>query len=542
VREVNGNVFDTLAFSEINPEGYTFLSNYFGAGFVIEEYAILGGAKAWYLQDNFIRFPMSAQSLTSPLLPSPSRHNYWLMDEAVTNNPHGPGVGLNGKYMQGEIVDPAGHLDYQDSSFYMTLFSAGPPADSCAPDCIVSITNSIFIPNMDGGESWWVSALVVDPDFPNSGGGIVIDHNTIIADTQDDGGVPVYTAHATSPANTTGQLYSYQNNIIWSNGRTPTYKLFAAQNINLDVCHPAKCDYNDGWRTLTDGGESYGYTGANGYADNFTSPPGVHDLAVDPMFVDPTRNMATFDSGYLGNHPPAWNSSASYNVGDMVSSTDASVYAGITVNYRYINNIGCDATNPKPGLAGGTVLVTKGSPTVTWVSGPKFNVNWTSPSNVSGQNMPIGPVSGFANHASCGGVLCTIAALSDCIGQNCTTITLSSPYTGPTGIQPYFANGQPLQSRACWEWASLYRIREGVASQTLYEDSSIGVYGNDIITTLEQWVRAGFSPTNSALALAGSDGEDIGAVPVTFMPSMYPALTPGGLIMRGATGRGGVVR
>jgi hypothetical protein len=82
------------------------------------------------------------------------------------------------------------------------------------------------------------------------------------------------------------------------------------------------------------------------------------------------------------------------------------------------------------------------------------------------------------------------------------------------------ANPKPglytAESRACWEWASLYRIRQGVRAQKLYDDPTIGAHGVDIITVLIQWIRAGFSPGNAALVMAGHDGQDIGAVPVTF--------------------------
>ena len=88
-------------------------------------------------------------------------------------------------------------------------------------------------------------------------------------------------------------------------------------------------------------------------------------------------------------------------------------------------------------------------------------------------------------------------------------------------------------------------IRQAVAAQTLYDDQTIGAHGMDIITTLIQWIRSGFSPTNEALALAGSDGQDIGAVAATFMAPVFPVPGSsifGGVTFRGVAKRGVVIR
>jgi hypothetical protein len=78
--------------------------------------------------------------------------------------------------------------------------------------------------------------------------------------------------------------------------------------------------------------------------------------------------------------------------------------------------------------------------------------------------------------------------------------------------------GKGAKWRECWEWASLFRLREAIASGRKFDDQKIGVHGEDAIMTLIAWIRAGYSPTNSRLAGAAHDGGDIGAVPVTFPP------------------------
>ena len=103
--------------------------------------------------------------------------------------------------------------------------------------------------------------------------------------------------------------------------------------------------------------------------------------------------------------------------------------------------------------------------------------------------------------------------------------------TGCNGANPEPAHGAGW--RNCWEWSSLYSLRQAVAAGTTYDDQNIGASRDDVIITLLKWIRAGYSPTNSQLAGAAHDGTDIGAVPVSFSPQ-----TPN----TGASIHGGVVK
>jgi hypothetical protein len=59
----------------------------------------------------------------------------------------------------------------------------------------------------------------------------------------------------------------------------------------------------------------------------------------DPLFVDTTRNLATFDTASLGNAvATAWATSTAYVVGDVVSNTDADFYDSTPVNFRCISD------------------------------------------------------------------------------------------------------------------------------------------------------------------------------------------------------------
>jgi hypothetical protein len=64
----------------------------------------------------------------------------------------------------------------------------------------------------------------------------------------------------------------------------------------------------------------------------------------------------------------------------------------------------------------------------------------------------------------------------------------------------------------------LYRIREALATNQLRDDQVIGLHGEDVITAVIKWIRAGYAPTNPAFMGAAHDGDDIGAVPVVFLP------------------------
>jgi hypothetical protein len=472
VREVIGNVFDVDADQTGDYQGFTIHSNYFGAGLGIAHAATDAW---WYFQNNFYRDPQSSAG-EMMLLAGDARDNLWFLDEHTSFNPHGIDLaGLTTQTISGNIVDHAGQIT-QVSAFMITN-----GANLASGN--YNFLNNIHPPNAVGHQSFWLTTPI---QIGSNTTTYTLNHNTWMTDTifGTGGGTGIYTQHS-GTADPAGTLASYQNNILWNPVTSnEAYKLFAYSGVGNNVCLPANCNYNDGWNTLTGGG---GYSGgANGYADIFTGgTPGTHDLAVNPNFVDATRNVATFDSAYLGNTAPTWNSSATYLVGQMVSSASSTIYSstaigfpstGAVINYRYTNGnyqgTACGGANPQPGL--------------------------------------------LAN-----------------------------------------------LSRACWEWATLYDLRQAVGSSTttsacpgtgirgttapyqcLYNDQTIGAHDVDLITTLIQWIRAGFSPKNPALSLAGSDGQDIGAVPVTFDPATFPGSSGsgGGSILRGIGGRRAIFR
>jgi hypothetical protein len=72
--------------------------------------------------------------------------------------------------------------------------------------------------------------------------------------------------------------------------------------------------------------------------------------------------------------------------------------------------------------------------------------------------------------------------------------------------------------RQYWELASLQSIRNGVAQganglPNTFSNTALQLSNVDAIKLLWTWIRAGFAPQNTSLRQAGTDGQDIGAVP-----------------------------
>ncbi len=65
---------------------------------------------------------------------------------------------------------------------------------------------------------------------------------------------------------------------------------------------PSLIDYCGGWNLQATNPSSTWYTNqANGDWDNYSSPPGVHDVNANPQFVASNRGMAGYWTSGLGN-------------------------------------------------------------------------------------------------------------------------------------------------------------------------------------------------------------------------------------------------
>ena len=445
--EIRGNVFDVMmSANAFYPTGFTIWSNYFGDSTVTGP----GGWNAF--QGNLLRW--SKNNSLAVEVCGDIQDSYIFIDGDWGNNKPLAQNTTCGSNLRGIIYGQAGtgHTPPGQNDSGELWFNN--PAST--PGTVNGIYNSIILPNMGGFGSLELGALT----SAFTGMQAVAEHVTYFGGFVQGlpGGTDQFAAIDTEEDNPccAGQLQSFRSNILWnpelqvdSQGNPHDYRSSFYKVKDLwptaptpDVCAPANCDYNAGWNhTLTYPAAEFTNQG-KGYTGKFSSPPGVHDVDVNPKFVDYQRSLELFDSRYLGNNPATWDAGASYNAGDFVQWRRQDIYWALPVNYRYVNGGACGGTNPEPG----------------------YGTNW----------------------------------------------------------------------RSCWEWASLYRLRQAIAAGTTYDDQFIGASGDDAIMTVIKWIRAGYSPTNTMLAGAAHDGVDIGAVPVTFAVT-YPTTDSGGLTVRGGT-------
>jgi hypothetical protein len=458
-RLIRNNVFDvSVSRDGFYPGSFTFWSNYMGDGMVTGP----GGWTAF--QGNFVRYTSYWASVGNSMRLAGDISDSYLFIDSDWGNPkpiaQNPSIAAN---LTGLVYGQAGT-------------GQGPPGitdsgelafsnNSTNPGTQYGVYNSIFLPNMIGHSPTEIGALTSAMTNMLA----IAEHNTYFGGYGSGGpghtdGFGAVDVEEDNPS-AAGQLASFRSNILWnpelqvdSQGNSADYTSSFFKVLDLwpsapttDICTPANCDYNAGWNhTLTFPAGTFTNQG-KGYVGKFSSAPGVHDVDVNPKFVDPYRNMELWDSKYLGNNPTAWGSGSTYAVGDFVQWRRQDVYWALPVNYRYINSGACAGTNPEPG----------------------HGTNW----------------------------------------------------------------------RDCWEWASLYRLRQAIAAGTTYDDPVIGANGDDVIITLLKWVRSGYSPTNSLLAGAAHDGSDIGAVPVSFPPPQVTQVsTPTSSGARTGVVRGGVIR
>lgn len=296
------------------------------------------------------------------------------------------------------------------------------------------VNHNILLPAGDGRGC---SALVAQR-YTDSNVTMLIENNTVSAGVD---AVEIVGSENASGA-TTG---TFKNNIIWDSisnrgvciqdtghgtGPTPTPQSdFFNPSAILNNCRYNLKSSVASLPFLTNQG--------NSYIGKFSVTPGSSDLTVDPQFVDTSRNIATFDTAFLGHIAGStWASHANgdnFVVGDIVSDHGPSYYANAVINYRCIASHTKSTVNSEPGV-------------------------------------------GSAWHTY-------------------------------------------------WEFATLNSIRVAILAGTLITDTTIGAVAATYIVALTKWIRAGYAPRNQSLKNAGSDGTDIGAVPVvTPVPALTSAL------------------
>lgn len=93
------------------------------------------------------------------------------------------------------------------------------------------------------------------------------------------------------------------------------------------------------------------------------------------------------------------------------------------------------------------------------------------------------------------------------VNYRCISAHASVSGNSTTGLP-----GTALSWTANWELASQYRLRTAIANSTTITDATLGLTGATMLRALNEWVRAGFAPTNTASKVSGHDGQTPGAV------------------------------
>lgn len=141
----------------------------------------------------------------------------------------------------------------------------------------------------------------------------------------------------------TGQVLSCRSNIFSSNGSRNAYLLRnLAGTPNNDVVTAANLNYNVPFNMAT-GSEGRGYN------TPVTGTPGANDLNVDPQFIDPTRNIATWDASLGGPGTQAnavaelkKRNSTGYNSAYTVAALIAYIKEGFRPTNSALENAGHD--------------------------------------------------------------------------------------------------------------------------------------------------------------------------------------------------------
>ena len=264
-RVVSANAFDKLAWI-FTARDSTINNNFFHEGLV------LAHAPVREFTGNFVRHPKAGGST----LKSSVKDCYWLEDH-THHNPHGFGVSMwsNDAVVEGVVMEYTGKGGAGDFIF--------------APNGKgkLTIRKCILLPNIDGRRPGKILAGLGGPHCRVS-----IEHCTYISTGGGETGVAfgeTYDGHA-------NMLLSLKSNIAWQHkpGRGG-YKFNRIGHGNvLDLVSAENADYNCGWNQAP-GTEGKGYnSGRKGVPLFSKGKPGVHDVDVDPQFIDPDRDLASW--------------------------------------------------------------------------------------------------------------------------------------------------------------------------------------------------------------------------------------------------------
>jgi len=286
------------------------------------------------------------------------------------------------------------------------------PSDDDTANALQTITHNIVLPvpaSPLGSKGMQLfNGFDITGDDPYWYRGIV-EHNTICVGA--DGGIGLGLGVGGARL---GSLQSMKSNIFWRTGGALAGAYAVSNPISpqiTDALAAANTDYN-GWLGLATVPANTWHDIADGTVYNTpmsgATAPGVHDVAnVDPQFVDPTRNLQSWDAS-LGGAGTVVSAMARIQADPTLTKTSLLPYirAGfLPTNAAYLNsghdgaNIGAvdntlfdPTTATLSGPSAGVVSVASTDFTITLDHAATAAVTYTIASTVGGDTITTSPV------------------------------------------------------------------------------------------------------------------------------------------------------
>jgi hypothetical protein len=297
VREMIGNDFDkTVRF--INSAQIDFHHNTLQSDESNPEISTTGGNNSaqpgWH--DLLVWRKRSTEAVW-PGGTNPITRVYAVFDYTQTgsDNPHGFAQQPYEMHYDGWIFDPSGLMD-DDRAEGDYIFNK---ARTDGGVSVTDVRNCILLPNGMG----WNPGKLVNPLNTPSGGSTVdirVEHNTVFTGRTGETGVFNW---GETWAGAAGAATSVKSNLAWR-GASETIGGLLINRTNSgsvqDFVLPANVTHNACWQCTT-GTDGYGYNASvtTPTATAFSSAPAA-PLNADPQFVDPTRNIKTWDASLGG--------------------------------------------------------------------------------------------------------------------------------------------------------------------------------------------------------------------------------------------------
>lgn len=265
-RTVLRNVFDKHVLF-YTPSGFTIEDNFFNE-------ALASTAGAWTtFRHNFIRLTTSYNAV---LIRGDTYRNYWYWDAPAEANPKYVQAGLTTLTMDGDIYESD-----------QTVAGEGDCILGDVPGSAATLTiqNQIALPNAIGDNSCTLSSYSGNANIT-----VIMNHNTALIGTQQMLTVgETYIGH-------TGMVSSFRSNLGWDTSARGYLMADSGTNDSVsNLVTSGNANYNNGYNVLA-GSNLKGYNNLEFSAGS----PGANDLAVNPNFVDSSRDFASWDTSLGG--------------------------------------------------------------------------------------------------------------------------------------------------------------------------------------------------------------------------------------------------